>query len=553
MKKDLEIALSNKMLHINEVASKLGIEEHELENYGKYKAKLKLNIKERGAKKAKTILITSMNPTPAGEGKTTVAIGLNDALNKIDAKSIVTLREPSLGPVFGIKGGATGGGYSQVVPMEDINLHFTGDMHAVTAAHNLLAAVLDNDYSRRNELCVEPKGILWHRVLDMNDRALRDIVIGLGEAAGQIRQSRFEITASSEIMAILGLCKNIDDLKRRLGNIIVAVNHDNEPVFARELECSDAMAVLLKDAIKPNLVQTLEKNPAIIHAGPFANIAHGTNSIIAIDIARRVSDYVVVEAGFGSDLGAEKFFNIVSRQAGMEPPDSVVIVATLRAVKYHGGQSLKDINEKNSEAIDKGIANLEKHIENMKGFGRPVVVALNRFSGDDDSEISRLKSLVEETETECVVTDSWSDGSEGAIELAEAVKRLCEDSGTVRFTYESEDEIDEKIEKIAKRIYGAGSITMTRKIRRKIKTISDWGYGHLPVCIAKTQKSFTDEPHIKGRPEGFDIEIKDVRVDAGAEFIVVYAGNIMTMPGLPSNPAAEKMTIDRDGRISGLF
>lgn len=554
MKTDIEIADSTEILPISRIGEKLGFKEHELEYYGKYKAKIPLSARARNNKRAKTVLITSMNPTPAGEGKTTVSIGLCDGLNRIGRKSIVTLREPSLGPVFGIKGGATGGGYSQVIPMEDINLHFTGDIHAVTSAHNMLAAVLDNDYSRKNALCMEPKGILWHRVVDINDRSLRDVVIGLGERNGQIRQSRFEITASSEIMAILGLSNDISDLKRRLGNIIVAVSHSGEPVHARELDIDDALAVLLKDAIKPNLVQTLEHNPAIIHAGPFANIAHGTNSVIAIDIASGLCDIVVVEAGFGSDLGAEKFFDIVSRQNNMNPPDGVVIVATMRAVKYHGGKSLKTLDNEDTDAVRKGFANLSKHIENMKLFNRPVIVALNRFSSDTQNEISLLRTLTEDMGVKMVINDSWAKGSEGSLDLANEVVGIVEyHMGEVNYIYELNDSLHDKINKICKNVYGATSITMTRRIRNKLDTIIKWGYGHFPVCMAKTQKSLSDEPQLLGRPENFDVEIKDVRVDAGAEFVVVYAGDIMTMPGLPSKPAAENISIDNEGRISGLY
>lgn len=554
MKSDIEIADSTPMLPIADIGKNIGLLENELEYYGKFKAKIPLSVRNRNHRNAKTVLITSMNPTPAGEGKTTVAIGLSDGLNAMGKKSIVTLREPSLGPVFGIKGGATGGGYSQVIPMEDINLHFTGDMHAVTSAHNMLAAVLDNDYSRKNALCMEPKGILWHRVVDINDRSLRDIVIGLGERNGQIRQTRFEITASSEIMAILGLSRDISDLKRRLGNIIVAVSHSGDPVYARELNIEDALATLLKDAIKPNLVQTLEHNPAIIHAGPFANIAHGTNSIIAIDIASRLCDIVVVEAGFGSDLGAEKFFDIVSRQEHMSPPDAVVIVATMRAIKYHGSKPLKKLSEEDTDAVKKGFANLKKHIENMKSFNRPVIVALNLFSTDTKKEIALLGEMIEAQGIQMAISNSWADGSEGAMELAGSVSEmLSRENGAVNYVYEPDDSPYEKIDKICMRIYGATSVTMTRRIKNKINSIVEWGYGNLPICMAKTQKSLSDEPGLLGRPEDFDIEIKDVRVDAGAEFIVVYAGEIMTMPGLPSRPAAEKISIDNKGRISGLY
>ena len=554
MKTDINIADETTMLLIKDIGSKIGLDSTELELYGEYKAKISLSVRDKYQKKAKTVLVTAMNPTPAGEGKTTVSIGLCDGLNSIDVKSIVTLREPSLGPVFGIKGGATGGGYSQILPMEDINLHFTGDIHAVTSAHNMLAAVLDNNYSQSNLLCMEPKGILWHRVVDINDRSLRDIVIGLGDKNGQIRQSRFEITASSEIMAILGLAKDIDDLKRRLGNIIVAVAHTGNPIYARELNVENSLAILLKDAIKPNLVQTLEHNPVIVHAGPFANIAHGTNSVIAIDIASRLCDIVVIEAGFGSDLGGEKFLDIVSRQDGMSPPDAIVIVATVRALRYHGHKPLKSIEEKDINAVKKGFANLEKHIENMKSFNRPVIVTLNKFSGDSEDEIKLIKKMVEELNTAFVINESWALGSKGAVDLAKHVKEaVSHEKKAVNYVYDLNDSIEDKIEKISKRIYGADSITMTRRIKKKISDFTQWGYGNLPVCIAKTQKSLSDESHLLGRPKGFDVEIKDLRVDAGAEFIVVYMGDIMTMPGLPKKPASEYMEIDNKGKIKVLY
>lgn len=551
---DLTIANAAKIKPITEIAGKLGLDSSDIELYGNYKAKISLAVKDRGPVRAKMVLVTSMNPTPAGEGKTTLSIGLTDALNKIGKKAVVTLREPSLGPFFGMKGGATGGGFSQVLPMEDINLHFTGDIHSVTASHNLIAAMLDNNYSRHNELGMEPKKILWHRVMDMNDRALRSIVIGLDEESGQIRQSRFDITASSEIMAILGLSCNIDDLKRRIGNIIVAVSRDNKPIMAKSLNCQGAAALLLKDAVKSNLVQTLEGNPAIIHAGPFANIAHGTNSVIALCTARRLADIVIVESGFGSDLGGEKFFNIVSRHPAMQPPDAVVIVATVRAVKYHGGMKKNDLDNEDIDALKGGFCNLEKHIENMMSFNRPVIVSINRFSSDTEKEIEILKKMVEEKGVKCHVSEAWAKGSEGALELAESVwDSASKGNGEVDYVYEPKHSITEKVERIAERIYGADRVMIPRKIRNRIAMYEDWGYGHLPVCIAKTQYSFSDEPNKLGRPEGFDIEVKDVRIDSGAEFAVVYLGDIMTMPGLPAKPAAEAMDIDNQGDISGIF
>lgn len=551
---DLTIANAAKIKPITEIAGKLGLDSSDIELYGNYKAKISLAVKDRGPVRAKMVLVTSMNPTPAGEGKTTLSIGLTDALNKIGKKAVVTLREPSLGPFFGMKGGATGGGFSQVLPMEDINLHFTGDIHSVTASHNLIAAMLDNSYSRHNELGMEPKKILWHRVMDMNDRALRSIVIGLDEESGQIRQSRFDITASSEIMAILGLSCNIDDLKRRIGNIIVAVSRDNKPIMAKSLNCQGAAALLLKDAVKSNLVQTLEGNPAIIHAGPFANIAHGTNSVIALCTARRLADIVIVESGFGSDLGGEKFFNIVSRHPAMQPPDAVVIVATVRAVKYHGGMKKNDLDNEDIDALKSGFCNLEKHIENMLSFNRPVIVSINRFSSDTDKEVEILKKMVEEKGVKCHVSEAWAKGSEGALELAESVwDSASKGNGEVKYVYEAKHSITEKVERIATRIYGADKVMIPRKIRNRIAMYEDWGYGHLPVCIAKTQYSFSDEPNKLGKPEGFDIEVKDVRIDSGAEFAVVYLGDIMTMPGLPAKPAAEAMDIDNQGDISGIF
>lgn len=552
---DLSIANAARIKHIREIAGNIGLDDKDIDMYGRYKAKIDLAVKDRGPVRAKMVLVTSMNPTPAGEGKTTLSIGLADALNKIGEKTIVTLREPSLGPFFGMKGGATGGGFAQVVPMEDINLHFTGDIHAVTASHNLIAAMLDNSYSRHNEFEMEPKTILWHRVMDMNDRALRGLVIGLDdEESGQIRQSRFDITASSEIMAILGLSCNIDDLKRRIGNIIIAVSKDNKPIMAKSLNCQGAAALLLKDAVRPNLVQTLEGNPAIIHAGPFANIAHGTNSVIALCTARRLSDMVIVESGFGSDLGGEKFFDIVSRHPAMQPPDAVVIVATVRAVKYHGGVKKNDLDTENTDAVKKGFCNLEKHIENMLSFNRPVIISVNKFDTDSEEEIKLLKAMIEEKGVSCYISEVWGKGSAGALDLAQAVWDIAHKAnGEVNYVYEAKHNITEKIQRIAKRIYGAGSVLITRKIRNKIAMYEEWGYSHLPVCIAKTQYSFSDEADKLGRPEGFDLEVKDVRIDSGAEFAVVYLGDIMTMPGLPAKPAAERMDIDNQGDITGIF
>ncbi len=551
---DYQIASAVKPEPIEEIASKMGLLEEHITPWGRGVAKISLKAREKGNQKAKTILVTAMTPTPAGEGKTTVSIGLNEALNKIGKKSIVTLREPSLGPVFGVKGGAAGGGYSQVIPMDSINLHFTGDIHAVTAAHNLLAALLDNNYSRVTQRCLLPREITWHRVLDMNDRALRNIVIGLGKEAGMLRESKFDITASSEIMAILGLSWDTIDLKERLSRIILAETASGIPFTAGDLKAHGAMAILLKDAMMPNLVQTLEGNPAIIHTGPFANIAHGTNSIVATDIARKYSDFVVIEAGFASDLGAEKFFNLVSRTKGMEPPDAVVIVATLKAVKFHGEASVKNLGAPDREALIKGFENLKGHIENMRAFGRDVFVALNRYENDTDEEIKLLKNLVSEANSECYETTVWANGGNGALELAEAVSKAAEkEKDAVKFTYELSDDPVVKIEKIATKIYGADSVHIPRKVLNKIEQRKEWGAGNVPICMAKTQYSFSDNPKLKGRPKGFKLEVSDVKFSAGAGFMVVYTGDIMTMPGLSATPAATMMDIDDKGEITGLF
>lgn len=553
---DIEIAHRSEIKPIIEIAEQFGIKNKYLESYGVYKAKVNLNIREVAEPNAKVVLVTAMTPTPFGEGKTTVSIGINDAINRLGKKSIVTLREPSLGPVFGVKGGATGGGYSQVVPMEDINLHFTGDIHAVGTAHNLLAAMLDNKYSTSDKLCIDPDNLLWHRVLDMNDRALRRIIIGLGEKSGQIRESRFEITAASEVMAILGLSYDIKDLKEKLGNIVVAVDKSGNLLKAGDMNVMDAMTILLKDAIKPNIVQSLEGNIALIHTGPFANIAHGTSSIVALDIAKRLSDIVVIEAGFGSDLGAEKFFNLVSRKYTEAYPDAVVIVATLRALKYHGGISRKEImKSKDLKAIKKGFENLKKHIENIKSFNRPVFVALNLFEGDTKEEINLVVDLAKDIGTEVYPISVWSNGGKGALNIGEAIIDGVYNANNKEktFTYGLSDSIEEKIEKIAVNIYGASSVIIPRKIKKKIENILSWGYKDLPICMAKTQSSLSDDSKKRGRPEGFNIEIKDIKLSAGAGFLVVYTGDILTMPGLPKIPAAENMHISNNGTISGLF
>jgi len=553
-KTDIEIAYEAELRPIAEIADKIGLQRDDLELYGNHIAKIQCSVREKREPNSKMVLVTAMTPTPAGEGKTTVAIGLSEALNRIHRKSVVTVREPSLGPIFGVKGGAAGGGYSQVLPMEDINLHFTGDIHAVGSTHNLLAALLDNRYTRVGDVCLLPQNLLWHRVIDMNDRALRNVVVGLGESAGQIRQSKYEITAASEIMAILALAYDMDDLKERLGNIILAESSFGDPMTARDIDAQGAMTILMKDAIKPNLVQTIEHNPALIHAGPFANIAHGTNSLISMEIARRYAEIVVVEAGFGSDLGAEKFFNLVSRERGAVPPDVVVMVATVRALKYHGGVTRKKLKNPNVDAVKNGIVNLQKHIENMRAFNRPVLVAINLFSDDTEEEIEITKKLVEQTGTRAFVIDVWGKGGAGALELADTVWETAHDEhAPVVYTYELDDPIEEKIRKIATGIYGAARIHIPRRVQRKIEKISDWGYASLPICMAKTQSSLSDDPNLKGRPEGFTVEIHDVKVCAGAGFVVVYTSDIMTMPGLPKEPAANHMDIESSGRIKGLF
>lgn len=551
---DYSIASGVTPLPIEKISKKMGLLDEHVIQWGRNVGKICLKAKEINEPKAKMVLVTAMTPTPPGEGKTTVSIGLSEALNRIGKKTIVTLREPSLGPVFGVKGGAAGGGYSQVIPMDSINLHFTGDIHAITAAHNLLAALLDNEYSRVKQKCLLPREIIWNRVLDMNDRSLRNVVIGLGKNGGMVRESSFDITAASEIMAILGLSTGMADLKKRLANIILTATYQDAPLKVSELSAQGALAILLKDAIMPNLVQTLEGNPAIIHTGPFGNIAHGTSSIVATDIARRYAEMVVIEAGFGSDLGAEKFFNLVSRSSGMVPPDVVVIVATIRALKYHGGIGLKSLSTPNTGAVEKGFANLQKHIENMQSFNRPVVVALNRFSDDTDEEINILKELTKGVGAQCYDANVWAEGGAGAIELAKAVYELSQENwGEVNFTYSLQDEPVEKIRKVAKKIYGAKDIQIPRKVENKIEQRKKWGISEVPICMAKTQYSFSDNPNLKGRPENFVLEISDIKYAAGAGFMVVYTGEIMTMPGLSAHPAAALMDIDEDGKITGLF
>ena len=556
MKTDIEIAQSAVIRPITELAGKLGLKEDDLELYGKYKAKLPLSlIDEKKAAKAKLILVTAITPTPAGEGKTTTSIGLAQGLNLLGKKTTVVLREPSLGPVFGIKGGAAGGGYSQVIPMEDINLHFTGDLSAVEKAHNLLSAMIDNNIqASESNLGIDPRTIAWKRVMDMNDRALRDVVIGLGGTAqGVPRETGFDITAASEVMAILCLATGINDLKARLGNIFIGYTYAGKPVFARDIKAQGAMAALLKDAIKPNLVQTLEGTPAIIHGGPFANIAQGTNSILATRMGMTLSDYVVTEAGFASELGAEKFFNIKS-QIGKLKTNAVVIVATVRALKYHGGVKLADLGRENTDALSKGFENLDKHIENMHYYGFRPVVAINRFNTDTDAEIALVKTYCEEHNVRVAVNTAWADGGKGAVELAGAVLEATE-ACTDCFTplYAMSWPLEKKIETIATLMYGARNVEYTLEAREQLKKISELGFDELAVCIAKTQKSLSDDQTRRNRPRDFTIRIRKIELSSGAGFIVPIAGSIMRMPGLPPVPSAEKIDIDDKGQISGLF
>lgn len=556
MLSDIEIAQKAHMLPITEVAAKLGIGEKDIELYGRYKAKLSMDLIKRVQDKpdGKLILVTAITPTPAGEGKSTTTVGLAQGLAKIGQKVIVALREPSLGPCMGIKGGAAGGGYSQVVPMEDINLHFTGDFHAITSAHMLLAAMLDNHIQQGNALNIDPRRIVWKRVVDMNDRELRNIVVGLGgKAHGVPRQDGFDITVASEVMAILCLATGLHDLKERLSKIIVAYDYSGNPITAGMLKAQGAMAALLKDAVKPNLVQTLENVPAIIHGGPFANIAHGCNSVMATKTALKLADYTITEAGFGADLGAEKFFDIKCRYAGLKP-DAVVLVATVRAFKMHGGVPKTELATPDVEAVKRGIVNLEKHIENIKQYGLPLVVAINAFAQDTPEELEAIRSHCAAHGVNVALSEVFAKGGEGGIELAKEVVALAT-SGKADFKllYGEELSLKEKIETIAKKIYGAVGVNYTKEANNALKDFEKMGYGHLPVCMAKTQYSFSDDPTLLGRPEGFEITIKNCRIAAGAGFVVVLTGDIMTMPGLPKVPAAEKIDVSDDGVISGLF
>ncbi|MBQ9940106.1 MAG: formate--tetrahydrofolate ligase [Clostridia bacterium] len=555
MKSDVEIALEAKMLPIGEVAERVGITEDELEYYGKYKAKIGVECLERikDNKEGKLILVTAINPTPAGEGKTTTTIAIGQALGKMGVNSIIALREPSLGPVFGIKGGAAGGGYSQVVPMEDINLHFTGDFHAITSANNLLCAAIDNHIFQGNSLNIDPKRIIMKRVVDMNDRALRNIIVGLGARTdGVVREDGFKITVASEVMAILCLAENLADLKEKLGNILVAYTYDMKPVYCRDLKVNGAMTVLLKDAIKPNIVQTLENTPCIIHGGPFANIAHGCNSVIATKTAMKLCDYTITEAGFGADLGAEKFFDIKCRKAGLAP-SAVVLVATARALKYNGGVKKEDTSLENVEALKKGIVNLEAHIDNLKKFGVNIVVAINHFYTDTDAEIQVIKDLCKEKNVEFALSKGFAEGGDGAVELAQKVIEAANKPSDFKTLYDDKLSIKEKINVIAKEIYGASDVIIESSAEKEIQKITDMGLSHLPVCMAKTQYSLSDDQTLLGRPTGFTLNVREITLSAGAGFVVCITGKIMTMPGLPKVPSAEIIDIDENGVIKGLF
>ena len=556
MESDIKIAQQANMEHITKIADKLNLSEDDIELYGKYKCKISLEaLKEKQKNKdGKLVLVTAINPTPAGEGKSTVTVGLGDALRKMGKNSIIAMREPSLGPVFGIKGGAAGGGYAQVVPMEDINLHFTGDMHAITSANNLLAACIDNHIHQGNSLRIDSRRIIFKRVMDMNDRALRHVVVGLGgKVNGFLREDGFMITVASEIMAILCLAKDLSGLKERMGNILIAYNLDGEPVYAKELGVQGAMALLMKDAIKPNLVQTLENTPAIIHGGPFANIAHGCNSVIATKLALKLSDIVVTEAGFGADLGAEKFLDIKCRYGELKP-DCVVIVATIRALKHHGGVKKDELNIPNVEALKLGISNLEKQIENIEKYNVPIVVAINKFTSDSEEEVQFIKDFCREKGVRVALSDVWAKGGEGGLELgAEVVDILENEKSNFEVLYDVNDSIEEKINSIASEIYGANGVNYTVQAKKQIAELKKFNLDKLPICMAKTQYSLSDNPSLLGRPENFDITVKEVRISNGAGFIVVLTGDIMTMPGLPKVPAANRMDILDDGEIVGLF
>lgn len=551
---DIEIADQATLEPITEIAEKLGLSEDEIEQYGKYKAKIDLNVKPLPDKKHKLILVTSINPTPAGEGKSTVLIGLGDALNQLNYQTTIAMREPSMGPVFGIKGGATGGGYSQVVPMEDINLNFTGDLHALTSANNTLAALIDNYIMRDNAMNLDPRRIIWKRVEDVNDRALRNVVTGLGgPMAGVPRETGFDITAASELMAILCLSTSLHDLKKRISRIVVGYTYDKEPVTVGQLNFQDAITIILKDALKPNLVQTLDHTPTIVHGGPFANIAHGCNSVLATQTALNLSDYTVTEAGFGADLGGEKFLDIKQRVLGKHP-DTIVIVATVRALEYNGGAKLADLNEENLDALKKGMVNLNRHIKNMQLYGLPIVVAINHFVSDTDKEIQMIKDDCAKQNVEAILTDAWAKGGKGTHDLANKVVELADSPSEFTHIYDVQvDDLQTKLEKIAKQIYGAKEVSFSRKAQNQLKRFAKYGWNDLPVCIAKTQYSFTDDQKQLGAPTDFTFHIRELVPKIGAGFVVALAGNMMTMPGLPKEPAAVNMTIDDDGKITGLF
>lgn len=555
IKTDIEIAQESTPLHIREIAAAAGIEETYLEQYGNYKAKVDYNLlKESAGRDGKLILVTAINPTPAGEGKTTTTVGLADGLKRLGKRVTVALREPSLGPVFGVKGGAAGGGYAQVIPMEDINLHFTGDFHAIGAANNLLAAMLDNHIYQGNSLRLDPKRITWKRVVDMNDRQLRNIVDGLGRRVdGVTREDGYDITVASEIMAVLCLSSDITDLKERLSRIIVGYTYDDDPVTAGDLKAAGAMAALLKDALKPNLVQTLEHTPAFIHGGPFANIAHGCNSVIATRMALRLGDYTVTEAGFGADLGAEKFLDIKCRMAGLNPA-AVVVVATVRALKHHGGVAKADLNNENLEALEKGLPNLLQHVENItKVFGLPCVVAINRFPLDTEAELALIEKRCRELGVNVALSEVWAKGGEGGVELAKEVLRLCEEENHFSYCYEDALGIEEKLNAIVTRVYHGDGVELTDMAKKQAKRLESLGFSGMPICMAKTQYSFSDDQKLLGAPKGFRVTVRSLKVSAGAGFIVALTGDIMTMPGLPKVPAAEQIDVDENGRILGLF
>jgi formate--tetrahydrofolate ligase len=556
MLSDIQIAQKATMKRITEIASHIGIADDHLVPYGHYKAKISLDYVDslKGKPNGKLVLVTAISPTPAGEGKTTTTVGLGDALNRIGKKTVICLREPSLGPVFGVKGGAAGGGYAQIVPMEDINLHFTGDFSAIALANNLLAAMIDNHINHGNALDIDPRRITWKRVVDMNDRALRDIVVGIGGTAnGFVRQDGFDIVVASEVMAIFCLSTSVKDLKKRLGDIVIGYTRDQKAVHARDLNAHGAMTVLLKDALKPNLVQTLENNPAFVHGGPFANIAHGCNSVIATQSALKLGDYVVTEAGFGADLGAEKFIDIKCRKTGLKP-SACVLVATIRALKYHGGKDVKELNSEDLVALEKGLVNLERHVSNVtKNYGLPCVVSINRFTFDAEAEIALVTDRMKALGVNVVLAEHWAKGGAGAEALAHEVVRLSEQPSGMTYVYEDNDSLLEKMRKVATKIYGAADISASAKVKQQLKTWEEAGYGSYPICVAKTQSSFSSDATLRGAPSGHVVNVREVKLAAGAQFIVMICGDIMTMPGLPKVPSAEKIDIDEEGNVVGLF